>query len=181
MMEEKNRESLRRALEQLPQHEPPADTWTGLCRRLSLEDLPAYTPPPAVWNELNGALDRQEQRSGRIRRLTRFSAAASLALLLGLGGWWYATADEPRVTIAYSQETAPDYATEPDWHEEDALFDQAFAELDDQSVQLEWEELEQARRDIEEMMERYGDDPQLIRQLADIERDRSDLYREAIY
>ena len=45
---------------------------------------------------------------------------------------------------------------------------------------MEYEELSTAHQDVEAMLVSYGQDPKLIRQMADIERERSDIYRQII-
>ena len=44
----------------------------------------------------------------------------------------------------------------------------------------EWQELSDAREEITRIMERYGNDARLVRQLSEIERERSRLLRNMI-
>jgi hypothetical protein len=47
-------------------------------------------------------------------------------------------------------------------------------------LHLELSELNGAREEVKTMLQSYGQDPQLVNQLSDIERTRSDIYRQII-
>lgn len=191
-MQEKNRETLRRALERLRSYAPGEELWSGVEAQLDrsppvpgLDKLPTYAPPPQVWNTLNHDLDRDRVRQLGRRRIFRVAAvAASLLLLVGL--LFPLTGSSPKVTVVVSEERAPSLPIDADWQEDDNRFEDLLRRLaaDDEPavniLKVELEELTGARRDVEEMLNRYGQDPQLIRQLGEIERERSDIYRQLI-
>ncbi|PSR13933.1 MAG: hypothetical protein DA408_04095 [Bacteroidetes bacterium] len=197
---EKNRNSLKRALGQLPSYDPPAHAWEQLLPRIGEEplpdeaplqeaigQLPAHTPPAAVWNHLNKTLD--EEKSTRHTRLTvrrrGFAIAASLALLTTVA-YWVFREPPPKVSLQYSQEILQQFKLDIDWNADQSTFDrleEELASINDPVVnklRLEYEELMAAHLDVEAMLKSYGQDPQLIRQMADIERERTDIYRQII-
>ncbi len=191
-MEEKNKSTLRQALDQLPQYQPPDSLWGNIesdlerPQPLPLDRLPGYTPPPQVWNHLNEALDQNNQRRLRIRRLRIVGLAAGFLLAIGLFAWFEAR-QGPTITVAYSQEPASEVVLTKDWDADEQSFDQITVdpwELDRGSefadLQFELEELSQAKEEVKAMLVAYGGDPQLVRQLSNIERERSAVYRQII-
>ncbi len=197
---EKNRDNLKKALDQLPAYEPPAGLWDQIQSELStphvpneevlheaVQHLPAYAPPMTVWNKLARQLDTVEQvhqlRVVRQRQVLQWAAAVAFLLATG-----YAILREPgpKVKLQYAQETVQQFQVEVDWNSDESIF----AQLEEQLVQVndpainklrfEYEELSTAHEDVSAMLKSYGRDPQLIRQMADIERERSDIYRQII-
>ena len=197
---EKNRDNLKKALDQLPAYDPPAGLWDQIQSDLTkpnvpneevlheaVEHLPAYTPPVSVWNTLARQLDTDQQvrklRVVRQRQVLQWAAAVAFLLVAG-----YAILREPgpKVKLQYAQETVQQFQVDIDWNSDESIF----AQLEDQLVQVndpainklrfEYEELSSAHEDVSAMLKSYGRDPQLIRQMADIERERSDIYRQII-
>jgi hypothetical protein len=89
--------------------------------------------------------------------------------------------------VAYSQETAPARSSVDVNLEKDELsFQNAIAEIEARNepglnaLRHELDELTEAKEDIKAMLVSYGEDPSVIRQLAEIERGRSDIYRRII-
>ncbi|MTB49661.1 hypothetical protein [Lewinella sp. W8] len=192
-MKERNYDKLRRALDQLPDHQPPADCWRGIERELvgSLGDrLPSYRPPASVWNHLNQELDQgipQSIHRARRRSLRWVAVAASFLLVLALAGnWWAQRNAGPTVTVAISSEPMPTATLVKDWDDEEQSFTEIIEEIDRRdeptlnNLRYELDELTSAKEEIQAMLVAYGDDPTVVRQLAEIERDRSDLYRRII-
>ena len=197
-MKEKNRHTLRHALDRLPDHTPPADAWGGIERALTpglAERLPSYQPPPSVWNGLSKELARpqvpseggRERILGPARRLPakRLAIAASLLFLLALGYGWWPGDSGPAISYAHTQEVAP-AGTEPDWDREEASFSDVLNQLatvdepELNTLRMELTELTEAKEEVKTMLVTYGEDPAVVRQLAEIERDRSDVYRRII-
>ncbi|RME99286.1 MAG: hypothetical protein D6772_07955, partial [Bacteroidetes bacterium] len=138
---EKNRGSLKRALDQLPQYTPPASCWLRIQAELqspkrkeeelhtALQRLPSYTPPPKVWNELAKQLDREGSPSARRIQLRHWlSAAAALVLLLSVG-IWLVRDPAPKVKLSYSQETVTQFHYDLKWEEDEMTFTQLETEL----------------------------------------------------
>lgn len=197
---EKNRNSLKQALQQLPAYTPPADAWANIADKLdasteadetslaeAVRHLPAHTPPPGVWNALARHLD--DERGANIRRMrTRrqwMAAAATVALVVG-AAWWVFREPPPKISIQYAQETMQHFEMDIDWDEDAGTFEQLDQQLSSinnptvNKLKVEYEELTLARKDVESMLKSYGQDPQLIRKMADIERERTDIYRQLI-
>lgn len=201
-MEEKNRDTLRRALGQLPDYSPGEPLWSRLEGKLDqdraadrdalqrgLTGLPAYSPPPKVWNQLSQALEQDQRRPGpaRLRRLVIGLSSAAAVVLLCIFAYGRFLSDPPaRVALRYSEETVARFAFEADWERED----DNFARLETQLVNVrnpqvnslheELTELTAARQEVVEMLRQYGQDPSLVRQLGEIERARSQVYRRII-
>lgn len=191
-MPDKNYSNLRRALDRLPDHAPPPAVWSSVERGLEpplAERLPGYRPPTSVWNSINQQLDGQQHPTAtRVRTLwSRYAgvaAAAVLALTMGVG-WLLGYDPGPSVTYAYSTEAAPAPIID-DWTLEEDNFNRVVAEIEARNeprlntLGHELTELTAASQEVQAMLVAYGDDPGIVRQLADIERDRSDIYRRII-
>lgn len=196
-MKEKNANNLRDALNRLPAYDAPSGTWVkisgGLAPALA-NQLPTYQPPAGVWNAISREMEETEiadrqalvakQRSLPLRKLAGIAAAIALLLTVGLGlrnGYTNA----PTITLAYSQEPAPAQSLN-DWNDGEVSFANAMAEIEARNepelnaLGEELVELTEAKEEVKAMLVAYGDDPQVIRQLAEIERDRSDIYRRII-
>lgn len=198
---EKNRNSLKDALNRMRTYSPDDNLWSDLERKLdeavteqddtpldlAVEKLPAYTPPPAVWNKLNHTLDKtQTAKRIQLKQRQRWLAiAASLALIVSAAAWVFRE-PPPKVTFQYAEETIQRFGVDIDWRLEGDTFAQLEEFMDNTNdpainkLRVEYEELSSARTDVEEMLRSYGQDPQLVRQMADIERERTDVYRQII-
>lgn len=197
---EKNRNALNKALRQMKGYDPPANLWDNIEKDLAkdtpedeatlgdaIRRLPEYAPPAQVWNSLAKSLD-QEKQAKRISLKTRMrymSIAASLALVLGTA-FWLMQEPGPSITKQYAEENMQQFDIEIDWLEDEGSFDklsEQLAQLNDPTLnklQIELKELSSARNDVEQMLKSYGKDPKLLNQLGDIERSRSDIYRQII-
>ncbi|MDO7847885.1 hypothetical protein Q5H92_16085 [Hymenobacter sp. M29] len=130
---EPGRPHLRRAIAQLPQHEPADELWPRIAASLDAEatlaravtELPIHQPDDALWNAIAARLDApaaepevapatQQPAGAVVRRLwpttatARHLAALAASVLLVLAGWWGLRAPAadsgPRETVAYTQE-----------------------------------------------------------------------------
>ncbi|MEM9259440.1 MAG: hypothetical protein AAGA62_07315, partial [Bacteroidota bacterium] len=99
-MKEKNYQTLREALNRLPEYASPTDGWDRLHRNLTptlSERLPSYQPPAEVWNALSQNLHQEATvarpspklawRRNPIVRLTGMVAGFLLLLLAGTAIW----------------------------------------------------------------------------------------------
>jgi hypothetical protein len=198
---EKNRKSLKDALQRMRSYDPPSSSWSRLEGRLdeplpvedetplerALVQLPGHTPPPDVWNKLNSELDKN-QTAKRIRLKQRkqwLALAATLALVVSAAVWVFRE-PPPKVTLQYGEETLQQFSLDIDWNLDEDIFVQLEAYLDQTNdptvnkLRVEYEELSSAHSDVEKMLRSYGQDPQLVRQMAEIERERTDIYRQII-
>jgi len=201
-MTEKNRHTLTNALRQLPDYAAPADAWREIGRSLYptlAEQLPSYVPPADVWNAINQELVAtanagdhpvtDHPRTGKIRKLLpRLLAVAAACLLLLTAGpaLWRSATDGPKVSYAHTQEVTS-AGSSIDWNDPDeASFARILTEIEARDephlniLGLELGELTDAKEEVRAMLVAYGEDPGLVRQLAEIERDRSDVYRRII-
>lgn len=192
---EHNRNTLREALNRLPQHEPPDETWEQLEAELgksrgaaalkaALGQLPSYSPPPSVWEAIESGLEQPAKApSFRFRRLILPAAAASIA---ALAAWFvFHPFGEAELKTTYAYETARINSGlfENDWDEDEEALqavagqfrEDPLARRQDQYQALleEWRELEEAKAEVKEIMELYGKDARLVRQMSAIERERS--------
>ena len=193
-MNEKNRHRLRDAIGRLPQHEPPADVWYAIDARTQRErlgrELPTYAPPPAVWNAVSEGLEHSP-RSGVLRSLSprvRWAASAAAVVLLFFAGWQFGNSGGEAATsisYAYSQETSPEPVNN-DWDEDEDSFSEARRRVLERNEPTlnhlghELDELTSAREEVKAMLVAYGDDATVVQQLAEIERERDDVYRRII-
>lgn len=194
-MKEENYDNLRRALDQLRQYDPATNNWDGIDRGLNKEVvskvaklLPSYSPPSTVWNELNGELDKKLSKRRKLTVVYRWSARAAAALIIFGAGYAFATYDTgPKVTYAYQTET-PNSASlvSVDWNAEEESFERVMQQLSAidepelNALRLELEELTEAKQEVENMLRAYGNDNKIVRQLVEIESERSRVYRLAI-
>ena len=192
---EKNRETLKKALRQLRSYDPPEHNWSELSVRLDepeqlelpdVSELPTYAPPATVWNQLSKQLDDEKKlRRPKLRVAWLSGIAATMAILIIAG---VAITREPpaKVSKHYSQETVQQFAIEVDWTADDNSFErleEQLVQINDPTInnlKVELQELNSARAEVEAIMHTYGNDPKLVSQLGEIERVRSDIYRQII-
>jgi len=205
-MKEQNRNALETALKNLPEYRPQEGVWYAIDRELfrqeeeqklqsALAGLPAHTPPDSLWDRIVAALPANQKQGSSVRvlriHLARVAAAA-VFLLSGYMVWdLYIRSPEEKVTFALVAEPmgAWETAFRPgDPIEEDenlirkavAMFKESVgAKLGDQYdvILAEWQELNDAKQALEEALEVYGHDPDLVRELKDIELARSEVVR----
>ncbi|MEO0472965.1 MAG: hypothetical protein AAF206_25330, partial [Bacteroidota bacterium] len=93
-MKEINRDSLKRAIEQLPEHQPEDHLWQSLEEELGVGEeqkretllaairrLPVYQTPAYIWQRIEGELPAQR------RTLYRWSMRAAAAVIIGAIGF----------------------------------------------------------------------------------------------
>ncbi|NJO86658.1 MAG: hypothetical protein HC821_00810 [Lewinella sp.] len=199
-MQEENQDSLRQALTQLPSYPAPASCWAHVVAGLnsapitpqaglSLRPWQQYSPPSSVWNRIDRQLTDGLSRYRQRRLVVRWAARAAVALLIFTAGYAYANYQSgPKVTYVFQKENSSPISsyTVADWNNDEASFDRVMEQLENineptlNALRLELEELNTAKQEIEEMLRAYGQDQQIINQLATIEIERSRLYRQAI-
>lgn len=194
------RETLKEAIRQLPVYSPPPSVWAGIEAELEARELekplqeaiaklPAYQPPETVWLSIQAELQVSgARRPRRMRYLPLAAAAAAVLFIIALFLW-----PEPdgRLAVSYAHTTASapgEGLYKPDWNADEPAMEQLIAAFsqdplalqspEHQSLLGEWKELNEARAEVLSFMERYGRDGRLIRQLGEIERERSALARE---
>lgn len=198
---EHNRHTLRDALKQLPQYDPPEQSWRQIAAKLDKEEreatlkdalgrLPSYSPPSKVWEAIEGGLKQTEKARPHRFRLHRLFLPAAAAGIAVLTAWFLLrpTGEQGmKTTYAFEVIRANTALLENDWDEDEkamqAVVEQfrgdPFAQRQEQYSRLleEWRELEEARAEVKAIMKLYGKDARLIRQVGEIERERSRLAR----
>lgn len=197
-MKEKNSKTLRDALARLREHEAPASAWDGIAANLKpvlADKLPTYTPAADVWNAISREMEQADEavarrrtakeRSLPLRKLAGIAAAIALLVTVGLS-LNHKAQTRQTVSVTYSQEVAP-AKNIADWELDEQSFNYAISEIEARdeptlnTLGLELDELTEASNEIKAMLVSYGEnDPGLTRQLGEIERDRSDVYRRII-
>ena len=183
---------LRRAIGRLPQYDPPGRVWSALDQEASLREtidrLPTYEPSEMVWETI------EEQLPGTVKTgITRFiywrplMAAASVLLLVWVG-WnrWNAETNE-RISTHYHTEVRDETLLDEDWNTAERMFVEVVQEVEAKSflamnstireLRSELQTLNAAKTEVEAAMERLGRDAAMIRQLASIEQQRSDVLK----
>lgn len=193
-MQEQNRQYLEAAIKQLPIYEPDEAIWGNIAHELDVQkaipQLPSYEPPSGVWSNINTQLESDVQKkTGVVRRLRPYLAvAASVAVLIIAGlSLWPKLSQGDEFTYESSVVEAV-FVAQNDWDADDEALSRAVQTyrndpLAKQNPQYEdmleeWEELNSAKEEIKAMMEQYGQDSRLVRQLSTIERDRSAVVKE---
>ena len=197
-MNELNHNTLQRALQHLPEHEPPVGLWDVLEEALDAEEmlsesaraLPTYEPPAQIWENLETALS-EKPVSRRVLRVTivrRLMAAAAVGLVLLGAWWWFQTGHSAVEQIVVSQEKLDEQIRASVQEEEDSAFElvqtlcQSRAPVCEQpefkTLKSELDELTQAKESLRQALGQYGDDAGLAAQLVRIERERSGVLRQ---
>jgi hypothetical protein len=192
---EHNRETLQAAIRRLPQYAPAAPVWQRIEHQLendlvfqdAVQSLPTYAPPVAVWQRIAAGLEKPV----RMRRLRPawFGAAAAAVVLLAVGTyWWYTQTPElvEKVQLVYTETETRAAAFKADWDEDEtdiAALTKVYAQRAalanlNESLLSELQELNQAKAAIKAMLTKYGNDPDLIRTIADLERQRSAIVKQ---
>ena len=198
---EYNRNTLKEALGRLPQYQPPGNLWGQIEAELAREEkeqvlkdalhrLPSYAPPPTIWEAVEAGLEKEQERQAprfRLRRLIWPAAAASIAALVAWFVFYPSEDAGLQAVYTYEIEKTTPGLFDNDWDtDEDALetvveqFSRdPLAKRQDQYKDIleDWRELQEAKAEIREMMEMYGKDARLVRQMGEIERERSKLAR----
>lgn len=200
---EEQRATLKKAIAALPQYEAPTSIWSGIELQLEIDhkdqliqktipQLEVYAAPDLVWEGIQDRL-KQNSEPRRISMLNwrRFgSIAAGILVLFSIGyGLWPSQPSSASYT-AYT-ETVDEYLLEADWDADEAAFAQVVKMHDDYSktfhdkesigLKEELQELNAARKELKSAIDLYGNDHELIRQLAALERDRTQIIKQMAF
>ena len=189
-MEERNIETLKSAIASLPTYEAPELIWDNIEEALETEEreaplkeaiqqLPVYEAPAAAWDNIESALPKKGLTAYTYFRI---AAAAVVVLAVGLTLLFRpSNAEEVSYTVAEVEVFWSDF----DWNEDEPsieafvsnFMNDPFAKQDEnyESLLTQLDELNNAREEILTAIEWYGEDGQLVRQLGEIERDRSSV------
>lgn len=201
-MKENNKQYLQRAIQSLPTYEPPASVWDHISAQLRQEEnkgrlrkaigqMRTYEPPDFLWDRIERELDQPEP-GGRIRRLPRRAlkmTAAAVLLLLVVARFALDRKPAERVTYSVAEKaiSAPAPFT-ADWNADENLVEELVSLFEEspkatnapnyQTLRTEFDELNKAREELEIIMKKYGEDADIVRELKEIEFQRSDLIQQ---
>jgi len=201
-MKEKNKNILTQLLQKLPAYLPPDRVWEQVERAISspspkgLDLLPQYQPPGDLWESIESRLDAALPAKTRVVAIKRFLPWAAAVAAAITGVVWFAKgpgspgSPSESVTITYSRESVDPALLQRDWEQDEAAFEMidrlcagsAFTctNPDMRSMQVELDELTEAKQAIENALGKYGGDVDLIVQLAEIERQRTALLKQIL-
>ncbi|HMN89212.1 MAG TPA: hypothetical protein PKD70_06955 [Saprospiraceae bacterium] len=192
--------TLQRSLNELPQYTPTEAVWEAIAVQLdtdqvelplrsAIQHLPSYAPPEYVWDRLVNTLsEAPTSRRTRLLRLVPWLAAASvigLALLFALRSYQQET-PEASIVIVYGQEEV--LPINADWDDDETAIAwveiqyrqqlTAFSNQTHDSLLQELYELKEAKSEVQAMLQQYGENPQIVRLIAKIERERSAVVKK---
>lgn len=203
---EKNKQTLRDAIEDLPSYSAPDGVWGHLEDALNeeakeaplqvaLRGLPSYEPPTALWDQI----ETQLPPTAKVRILPsalRWAglAAAALALLLLARPFWQTTGSQSiayETTVSYRTETVDARLLNRDWTDDE----QAFAQVDElcerhpflcklqdiTDMRTELQELTLAKEALQTALGNYGTDQHLLKQMTKIELERTQLLKKLLH
>lgn len=198
---ERNRDNLKKSLEDLPDYEPKGDLWGVIENNLStsrsnkilsegIAGLPEYTPSEGVWQTIESNLG-EAGRTAELRSLSpgRLAIAASVLFLIGAFYFTAKGALEGTSTVEYAEEIVEDVLLERDWgNEDDDAFNQilALCEMQSyactqpvfQSLKAELDELTDARDMLRAAIGEYGTEIELLQELKEVEMLRTDIIKQ---
>ena len=199
MMLEKNKHILDQAIQNLPTYSVPNSIWGAIEEDLiiidqdnliqeSIPSLPEYNPPETLWGSIETTLESDNKVAKEISfPLRRVLAYAAVLAGLSFAFFWLST-EKSASSFAYTEEIVEESMLANDWNSDEAEFDMVLAELDQspvffenpeiQDLKIELEELNMAKIEVEEMMEAYGKDEQIIAQIRDIELERTNIIKK---
>lgn len=208
-MKELNKDILEKSLQKLPAFEPNERVWNSIDLELtaeendadlqiSLSSLREYNPSDSVWEKIDLELENEEDKiheekstTFKIRYIARWAAAAVVLILAGSYWIWNVPGEgQDSVSISFSEETVPAGFLEVDWETDEEAFSiiTEFCKNENITCQqpdfkimtAELEELNAAREELKYAMDNYGNDPELIAQLTEIEHVRTDLLKKLV-
>lgn len=199
MIVENNRESLLKAIEKLPEYAPPQEIWNAIDEELdvinndqplqhAIAELSTFEPPETLWNTIEQELDTPTSKRTTIS-FSKWSVAASVALLIAAFFAWQSTTNpEAKVEMIYTEIQEVEQEWKEDWDADEEDFQVVLAMLDENDLakeapesnrlQSELDELNLAKEELKMAISNFGQDSDLIRQLAEIERERTEILKK---
>ena len=194
-MKELNQNNLKSALGKLPQYEPPDTIWQGIETRLPLLELPTYDAPDFVWQQIEEQLlaDEKPIKTLKILRGGKFyklAVAASIALLVSIGFWFFKTQNTEQATISISTEVVDNQLLKKDFDNEEQAFTMVkefcktalpvCEQPEFKTLKNELDTLNTAREELKNAIGEYAADPDLIAELTKIENERTTVLRQLV-
>ncbi|WP_421828677.1 hypothetical protein [Larkinella sp.] len=191
----------KKALQQLPEHEPRPDLWDRIDADLradetidrALDDLPVFEPKADAWEHIAGKLEKPVVRP-LWKPVLRWTAAAAVAAVV-MGIWLVLQpASDEKVTIAYATETVETELTVASQPLQSAVDQKVERFINEQCAQQtlvcqkpEVKELKQHLNDLSSRKEAveqellvFGNDPALVQAQIKIENERAEVTKELV-
>ncbi|MDZ4683351.1 MAG: hypothetical protein SH848_18990 [Saprospiraceae bacterium] len=193
---ELNRNTLERAIRELPGYTPEQELWTAIEAQLELEaqdkqlriathQLPLYSPPPQAWGKISSELEQKPKLRKLWTRPVLAIAATIFGVILSVGVWLYFSEDTGAQMVLHTTEMLDVTGFEGDWDadEQDIAMVVSMVEKMPEnenlnSLKTELKELNEAKAVLTHTMSQYGKDADLIRRLSKIERERSKIVKQ---
>ena len=194
-MNELNKNILKAALDNLPQYEPPDAVWQGINTRLPLLELPTYDAPDVVWEAIEKQLSEAEKPVKRLfilrgRRFYKLAIAASVAVCVSLGFWFFRSQTLEHTQVEISTEVVDNQLLKKDFDDEEQSFQmvEEFCKTatpvceqpDFKNLKTELDTLNQARESLKNAMGDYAADADLVAELTKIENERTTILRQLV-
>ena len=201
----------------LPQYEPPDTVWQNIETRLMLRALPTYDAPDLVWQGIKKRLLKVEKPVKRLKilrgvnlrkifnlpkiattnlpkiattNLPKIAIAASVALVVSIGFWFFRTQKTVEQTVVVSTEVVDNQLLKKDFDNEEASFAlvEAFCKTatpvceqpEFKTLKNELDTLNSARAELKIAIGDYAADADLIAELTKIENERTTVLRQLI-
>lgn len=194
---ELNKENLEKALGQLPTYSPPTHIWDGIEEELtahqadqvisaSIKQLPQYQPAPEIWAHIEENLQETPAKIKRLPTRRRWmNIAASIAVLIFSGTIGWLIMNQNNETIKYLEEEVVVKIMSLDWDADKEAIELLMVEFEESPVaqqhqhydqwKIEMDELFEARIEVVEAIELYGEDENLLKELNRIDDSITDL------
>lgn len=199
-MNERNHPILQAAIRKLPEHSAPPEIWDkiedqlridrqDLLIRSGIQKLPDYSAPVNTWDKIQAQLPPKPVRPLWLRSGKALRRIAAIGVILaGLAWLWTSRNAAPQAVYSSYQEKADPYLQQEDWDADEAAFSEVlqrfeqhqrvFQNPQNEALRREFQVLEADRRELKEAINTYGKSPELIRQLAGLERSRTKIIKE---
>lgn len=179
---------LQDGLNKLPKYTPDGEVWENIEGQLHLQEaiakLREYEPSDALWERI----DTEIRPKTRMRTMWQRTASVAAMLAITLGTYWWMTNEGVSEEIFYATAQMDTRLFEADWNEDEDGFE-ALTKLCSQKafvcevpefklLQSEFEELNDAKIEVETAMAKYGKQADFILQIKDIEQERSKVLKE---
>lgn len=199
-MDERNKHTLKRALDALPEYQPSPTLWNSIEAEQLLKEqeaalqrairrLPEYAPPPSVWENIHPHLNQPPvlRLLQRVRPY-RWAAAAAVVAIVYTTASLYKRSQQPRISyLAHTEKAAAPFTAELSSQDEAAIeeigtaFTAYHAQFNDpQGNELlgELKELDTASKELREVLQSYGFDENLAQELTRVELQRDQVIRK---
>ncbi len=197
-MKELNKDMLKLAINNLPQYEPPHTLWQSTNARLTLTELPIYDAPEFVWQNIENQLSETQNpklltQNGQILRggnFYKFAVAASVALMVGVGFWFFKFKNTHQNNIRVSTEIVDNQLIKNDFGSDDETFAmvEEFCKTalpvceqpDFKNLKAELDELNTAHTRLKNAIGDYAANPDLIDEITKIDNERTTVLRQLV-